>query len=103
MPMVDVVLRPPLEVRGIPLDRRIANLEIGVEVTSNPCFAPRFHYSDVLLRHRLPLQARSFEGLGPTRKRTNLTKRSVAEARNHEPESLTDLGLRVLDTSRHVD
>src|ERR1700726_2001699 len=57
----------------------------------------------VLPRHRLLLQSHGFEGLIPTRKYANLAECAVAEPRNHESESLPDLGTRVLYPSGHVN
>ena len=39
----------------------------------------------------------------PTWERANVPERSITEARNHEPESLTDLRSRVPDTPGHVN
>jgi hypothetical protein len=52
----------------------------------------------VLLR-----QPHGFEGFMPTRERANVPERSITEARNHEPESLTDVRSRVPDTPGHVN
>src|SRR4051794_6715293 len=43
------------------------------------------------------------EGFVPARERANLPERSITEARDHEPESLTDLRSRGLDKPDHVN
>jgi hypothetical protein len=48
-------------------------------------------------------RAHGFEGFIPTRERANVPKRSIMEARNHEPKPLTDLRSRVPDTPGHVN